>query len=84
MCTRLMRMVDADQVFSPGLAIYTEWWSRYVVKRGIGIETFALEVSRSGADLLRTSVLGPVVWEDRSTGRCTDVGVGNLLDKYTA
>jgi hypothetical protein len=77
-------MVDADQVFWPGLAMYTEWWSRYVVKRGIGIETFALGVSRRGGDLLSTSVLGPVVWEDRATGRCTDVGVGNLLDKYTA
>jgi hypothetical protein len=50
-------MVDADQVFWPGLAIYTEWWSRYVVKRGIGIETFALEVSRRGRDLLSTQYL---------------------------
>jgi hypothetical protein len=50
-------MVDADQVFWPGLAIYTEWWSRYVVKRGIGIETFALEVSRRGRDLLSTQCL---------------------------
>jgi hypothetical protein len=77
-------MVAADQVCWPRLAIYTEWWSRYVVKRGIGIETFALEVSRCGEDLLSISVLGPVVWEDRSTGRCTDAGAGNLLDKYRA
>jgi hypothetical protein len=34
--------------------------------------------SRCGGGVLSISVLGPVAWEDRSTGRCTDAGAGNL------
>jgi hypothetical protein len=48
----------------------------YVVKRGIGVHTFAPGVRRRGGDVLSISVLGPVVWEDRSTGRCTDADAG--------
>ena len=53
----------------------------YVVKRGIGVNTFALGGGRRGGVVLSISVLGPVLWEDKSTGRCTDAGAGNLLDK---
>ena len=54
------------------------------VKRGTGVETFVLGVSRCRRDVLSTSVLGPVVWEDRSTGRRTDAGAGNLPETCEA
>lgn len=51
-----------------------------VVEPDASTRVFVLE--ECGGVVLSISVLGPVAWQDRSTGRCTDADAGNLPDKY--